>query len=87
MRVYGRTDVGRVRESNQDAFVCGTLSDTTLFAVVCDGMGGASGGNIASAIAAKVVAEYLGFNPGQFMKEPQKILEWLPDGSVAERKG
>lgn len=37
--------------------------------------------------AAKVVAEYLGFNPGQFMKEPQKVLEWLPDGSVAERKG
>ena len=37
--------------------------------------------------AAKVVAEYLGFNPGQFMKEPQRIMEWLPDGSVAERKG
>lgn len=37
--------------------------------------------------AAKVVAEYLGFDPRQFMKEPQKILEWLPDGSVAERKG
>ena len=51
MKVIGRSDTGRVRPTNQDAFVCGELSDTTCFAVVCDGMGGANGGNVASAIA------------------------------------
>ena len=57
MRICGRSDTGRVRSSNQDAFVCGSLSENTLFAVVCDGMGGANGGNVASAIAIKVISD------------------------------
>lgn len=57
MRVFGRTDEGRVRHENQDGFVCGRLSDQTVFAIVCDGMGGASGGNVASAIAIKVISD------------------------------
>ena len=57
MQVYGRTDIGRARSSNQDAFICGKLSDTALFAVVCDGMGGARGGNVASSIAVRVIAD------------------------------
>lgn len=86
MRVYGRTDVGRVRESNQDAFVCGTLSDTTLFAVVCDGMGGANGGNIASAIAAKVVAERLveNYRDSMTLDSIHNILESAVSAANAE---
>lgn len=57
MKVTGKSDTGRVRPTNQDAFVCGELSDTTCFAVVCDGMGGANGGNVASAMAIKVIAD------------------------------
>lgn len=57
MKSYGKTDVGRVRDNNQDAFICGNLSDEALFVVVCDGMGGANGGNIASAMAIKVISD------------------------------
>ncbi|MBQ7288254.1 MAG: Stp1/IreP family PP2C-type Ser/Thr phosphatase [Clostridia bacterium] len=57
MKIYSRTDKGRVRESNQDSFAALHLSDTAAFAVVCDGMGGANGGNIASAIAVKTLSE------------------------------
>lgn len=57
MEVFGKTDVGKVRDSNQDTYCCGKLSDTVLYAVVCDGMGGASGGNVASEIAAKILAQ------------------------------
>lgn len=57
MEVYGRTDEGRVRPTNQDAYICGALAEDTVFAVVCDGMGGANGGNVASAIAIKVIAD------------------------------
>lgn len=57
MRVIGRTDTGRVRPNNQDAFICGRLSESASFAVVCDGMGGANGGNVASAIAIKVISD------------------------------
>ena len=55
MNVYGQTHIGLVRENNQDALEYGTLNDTAQYAVVCDGMGGANGGNIASKIAVEVI--------------------------------
>ena len=57
MEFFGRSDPGRVRATNQDAYVCGRLSENALFAIVCDGMGGANGGNVASAIAIRVISE------------------------------
>lgn len=55
MNVFGQTHIGLVRENNQDAMEYGTLNETTQYAVVCDGMGGANGGNIASKIAVEVI--------------------------------
>lgn len=55
MMVYGQTHIGLVRESNQDALEYGTLNNMAQYAVVCDGMGGANGGNIASKIAVEVI--------------------------------
>ena len=57
MNAYGKTDTGRVRGSNQDAFICASLSDNALLTIVCDGMGGVNGGNVASSIAIKVISE------------------------------
>lgn len=51
MNIFGSTDKGIVRSSNQDAFATGELADGAVFAIVCDGMGGANGGNIASRMA------------------------------------
>ena len=69
--VFGRTDVGRTREHNEDAFVVADLStdNATLqpevrrhvlgargsLFMVADGMGGAAAGEIASAMAVEVV--------------------------------
>lgn len=66
IRGFGRSDLGRVRERNEDAFAIGDLDAGTLwsgeavidsagprglFTVVCDGMGGAAGGDVASELA------------------------------------
>lgn len=59
MRVDFATDTGPVRRSNQDACRCGLFSDSSAWAVVCDGMGGANGGNVASAIAVEQIEEQL----------------------------
>ncbi len=56
MNIVAKTDKGRIRESNQDAYFVGEMPDGTAFAVVCDGMGGAAGGNIASALAVQVIS-------------------------------
>ena len=57
MKLYSETDIGLVRHSNQDACNTGTFSDGSAWAVVCDGMGGANGGNIASEIAVRRISE------------------------------
>lgn len=60
MVIYGITDTGKVRKINQDT--CLTYYDeekNIAILVVCDGMGGAKAGNIASEIAAEAFLEYI----------------------------
>lgn len=57
IQAQGITDVGLVRKENQDAYAVREHSATGhTICVVCDGMGGAAGGKLASQIA---VATYL----------------------------
>lgn len=56
MRIVSKTDVGVVRHTNQDAYSAGELPGGVAWAVVCDGMGGANGGDIASTTAVKVIS-------------------------------
>ena len=75
VHVFGRTDVGRTREHNEDAFVVADLTrgnatlqpevrthvvgDRGTLFMVADGMGGAAAGEIASAMAIEVVLREL----------------------------
>ena len=64
MEVWSMTDVGLVRKENQDACaVCQHEESGHTLCVVCDGMGGAAGGKLASRIAVDT-----------FMAEMQKVL-------------
>ncbi len=54
-----RTDVGMVRKHNEDAYRLRIISDHIAYGIVCDGMGGANGGQVASKIAADSLAEML----------------------------
>lgn len=56
MKITAGTDTGMVRQSNQDAYIAGELSDGGYYAVVCDGMGGHAGGNVASTMAAERIS-------------------------------
>ena len=75
VHVFGRTDVGRMREHNEDAFVVADLTrgnatlqpevrshaigDRGSLFMVADGMGGAAAGEIASAMAIEAVLREL----------------------------
>lgn len=59
MKISAKSDVGVVRQNNQDFCLAGEFADGVTWALVCDGMGGANGGNIASETAANTIAEKL----------------------------
>lgn len=64
MRVWGMTDIGLVRKENQDAYQMREHTKSGhVICVVCDGMGGAAGGRLASGIATET-----------FVSELEKIL-------------
>ena len=57
MQSWGLTDPGCVRKQNQDAYQIEKLDRNSLLCVVCDGMGGAKSGNIASTLAVDVFVQ------------------------------
>ena len=57
MQSWGITDPGCVRPQNQDAYKIIELDRNTMLCVVCDGMGGAKSGNVASTLAVDVFSQ------------------------------
>ena len=72
MQSWGLTDPGSVRKQNQDAYRMEELDRNTLLCVVCDGMGGAKSGNIASNLATEVFVEEVRRSWKPFM-DPEKV--------------
>ena len=66
MQFWGLTDPGSVRQQNQDAYHIEELDRNSALCIVCDGMGGAKSGNIASSLAVDV-----------FVQEVKRT--WTPD--------
>lgn len=56
MQIWALSDPGNIREQNQDAYQTEQFSHERAFLIVCDGMGGAKAGNVASALAAEAFA-------------------------------
>ena len=57
MQSWGLTDPGCVRKQNQDAYHIEQLDRSSMLCIVCDGMGGAKSGNIASTLATEVFVQ------------------------------
>lgn len=75
MRYYGITDKGLIRETNQDNYVIASNVVGDVFALVCDGIGGGRGGDVASKIAVDYFSEVFSQNEGFLNQED--IIQWV----------
>ncbi len=66
MRYFTTTDIGRVRDNNEDSYLNFSGENFNLF-IICDGMGGHSAGEIASKMASEIVSNEIikNFNPNE----------------------
>ena len=62
MKIFALSDVGKIRADNQDHFGFETIGEEQAVFVVCDGMGGAQAGQVASEVACSVfISELKGY--------------------------
>ena len=73
MEIWGATDQGMVRKQNQDTFRFLELGGDQFLAVVCDGMGGAKSGDVASRLAAEVFEEDVRQSAVPDMEQPEIV--------------
>ena len=70
--VFAKSDIGKIREQNQDYYyIPSSDSDLQLY-ILADGMGGYNGGEIASKMAAESASNYIKSN---FLKMFETINE------------
>ncbi len=86
MKIYSKTDIGRKRSVNQDAYYVGEFDDGSAFAIVCDGMGGHMAGDIASARAISVISDYIkkSYSPKMNSSAVENLLRGAVDSANTE---
>jgi protein phosphatase len=100
VRLFGRTDVGQIREHNEDNFLVADLTrrsrglmendrDQTVgewgsVFGVCDGMGGAAAGEIASQLAVDIIYEKLieGTPPARHDELAQRLVRAVEEAGI-----
>ena len=81
MFINGKTDKGLLREKNEDSFYFEKLSENLAFAIVCDGMGGQIGGDVASSKAVEFISNNLKLNLKDGMKNSS--VRYLLESSIS----
>jgi len=76
MQCWGLTDPGCIRKQNQDSYQIEQLDRGGLLCVVCDGMGGAKSGNIASSLAVDVFCQEIkrSWKPGMDQEQIDQMM-------------
>lgn len=67
MNIYSKTDIGLKREQNQDCVWSKMLTEGACAAVLCDGMGGETHGELASRMAVEIISKRIRENFSELM--------------------
>ena len=77
IKAYVKTDVGKVREINEDSFYISDSLDGLQLYILADGMGGYNGGDIASKLAIKSIKSYIENNFKDIEKDKASIIQLI----------
>ena len=72
---YGKSDIGKAREMNQDAYYISDSSSDVKLYILADGMGGYKGGEIASKLAIKCTKSYIENNFKETPKDKECLIQ------------
>lgn len=82
IKAYAKSDIGKVREINQDYYYLSQSIDEIQLYMLADGMGGYNGGEVASKLAIQTAKSYIENNFKQINKDKESILQLV--GSAME---
>ncbi len=82
IKAYAKSDVGKVREMNQDDYYISESLDEVQLYMLADGMGGYNGGEIASKLAIQTAKSYIENNFSEINKDKESIIQLV--GSAME---
>lgn len=77
MKAFARSDIGKVREMNQDNYYVSGQDDELKLFIVADGMGGYKGGEIASKLAVESTSKYIISNYKEIENKKEMILDLI----------
>ena len=75
IKAYAKTDIGKVREINQDSYYISNSLDEVQLYMLADGMGGYNGGEIASKLAIQSAKSYIENNFKEIDKDRDSIIQ------------
>ena len=75
IKAYAKSDVGKIREKNEDYYEISNSLDEVQLYILADGMGGASGGEIASKLAVQKAKKYILNNFKDIEKDKDSIIQ------------